>query len=95
MDRISELEKNYVLEVLSSNFCSSSGAKMMKRFEDAFKKKYNANHAISFVNGTATMHAALEAIDLMPGDEVIVTPLTMSSTSFAVFAEQWFSAYHS
>ena len=43
MDRISELEKNYVLEVLSINFCSSSGAKMMKRFEDAFKKKYNAN----------------------------------------------------
>jgi perosamine synthetase len=102
MDRISELEKNYVLEVLSSNFCSSSGAKMMKRFEDAFKKKYNANHAISFVNGTATMHAALEAIDLMPGDEVIVTPLTMSSTSFAVlqangtpvFADIDASTYH-
>ena len=30
------------------------------------------------------MHAALEAFGVQPGDEVIVPPLTMSSTSFAV-----------
>ena len=84
MQRVSELERKYVNEVLDTQFSTSSGAVMMKRFESAFKSKFNAEHAISFVNGTATMHAALEAIDICPGDEVIVPPLTMSSTSFAV-----------
>jgi perosamine synthetase len=84
MHRISELERKYVNEVLNSQFRSSSGAKMMKRFEDAFKNRFSVEHAVSFVNGTATMHAALEAIDIRPGDEVIVPPLTMSSTAFAV-----------
>lgn len=84
MKRISELEKKYVYEVLETEFRSKSGATMMKRFETAFKDRFGAEHAISFVNGTATMHAALEAIDIRPGDEVIVPPLTMSSTSFAV-----------
>ena len=84
MERITELEKKYVAEVLDTEFRSSSGAVMMRRFENAFKDRFGAKHAISFVNGTATMHAALEAIDIRPGDEVIVPPLTMSSTSFAV-----------
>ena len=84
MQRISDLERNYVNEVLDTQFRSSSGAIMMKRLENAFKTKFGSEHAISFVNGTATMHAALEAIDIRPGDEVIVPPLTMSSTSFAV-----------
>ena len=30
------------------------------------------------------MHAALEAFDIKQGDEVIVPPLTMSATAFAV-----------
>ena len=51
-----------------------------KKFASTFKSKY----AISFVNGTATMHAALEAMGIKNGDEVIVPPLTMSSTAFAV-----------
>ena len=49
-------------------------------FSDRFKKKF----AISFINGTATMHASLEAWGIGPGDEVIITPLTMSSTTFCV-----------
>ena len=77
-------EKKYLLEVLDSEFRGSKNVGMMQRFESAFANKFNANYAISFVNGTATMHAALEAIGIGPGDEVIVPPLTMSSTTFAV-----------
>jgi perosamine synthetase len=57
---------------------------MMRRFEEAFAKRFNSKFAISFVNGTATMHAALEAWGVGPDDEVIVPPLTMSATTFAV-----------
>lgn len=82
--RIGENELLYLKEVLSNNFRSSKSATMMKKLEESFASKYGMRYAISFVNGTATMHAALEAMGIGPGDEVIVPPLTMSSTSFAV-----------
>ena len=56
----------------------------MGRIETAFAKRFGSRFAISFCNGTATMHAALEAAGIGAGDEVIVPPLTMSSTSLAV-----------
>jgi perosamine synthetase len=77
-------ESKYVQEVLDTEFCSSSGSTMMQRFEDKFSKRFDSKFGISFVNGTATMHAALEAMGVGVGDEVIVTPLTMSATTFAV-----------
>lgn len=83
-ERISDLENKYVNDVLSTQFSSSKGAQFMKRFESAFSQRYNNFNTISFINGTSTMHAALEAAGIGPGDEVIVPPLTMASTTFAV-----------
>jgi perosamine synthetase len=77
-------ELKYVREVLETNFRSSRGSLMTRRLEDAFANRFQSKYAISFVNGTATMHAALEAWGIGPGDEVIVPPLTMSATTFAV-----------
>jgi perosamine synthetase len=77
-------ERRYIEEVLATEFRSSGGSTMMRRFEEAFGRRFGSKYAISFVNGTATMHAALEAMQVGPGDEVIVPPLTMSATTFAV-----------
>lgn len=77
-------ENKYVQEVLETDFRSSSGSVMMKRLEDAFSTRFGTEYGISFVNGTATMHAALEAMGIGIGDEVIIPPLTMSATTFAV-----------
>jgi perosamine synthetase len=82
--RIGANELTYVQEVLRTEFRSSSGSTFMRRLEEAFAMRFNSTYAISFVNGTATMHAALEAMGVGPGDEVIVPPLTMSATTFAV-----------
>ena len=82
--RIFGNELKYVEEVLATEFRSSEGSKFMRRLEQAFAEKFKSPYAISFVNGTATMHAALEAKGIGPGDEVIVPPLTMSATTFAV-----------
>ena len=51
---------------------------MTSRLEKAFAEKFDQKYAICFVNGTATMHAALVAAGIGPGDEVIVPPLTMA-----------------
>jgi perosamine synthetase len=82
--RIFGNELNYLKKVIKTQFRTSSGAKMMSLLEKTFAKKFNRRFAISFVNGTATMHAALEAMGIGKGDQVIVPPLTMSSTAFAV-----------
>jgi len=82
--RIGGNEREYINEVLETEFRGSKNSGMMGRFESNFTKKFDSKFAISFMNGTATMHAALEAMEIGPGDEVIVPPLTMSSTSFAV-----------
>jgi perosamine synthetase len=82
--RIYGNELKYLKEVLDTEFRSSKGSIMTRRLEDLFGQRFGSKYAISFVNGTATMHAALEAYGVQPGDEVIVPPLTMSATTFAV-----------
>lgn len=82
--RITDRERKYVQEVLDAQFRSSAGTKMTARLERTFAETFGVEYAISHVNGTATLHSALAAAGVGAGDEVIVPPLTMSSTSFAV-----------
>lgn len=84
INRITDKEKNYVLEVLNTQFSSSKTYGMVTRLEKAFAKRFGAKYAIAMVNGTATLHMALEAAGVTIGDEVICPPLTMSSTSMSV-----------
>ena len=84
MQRITDRERKYVLEVLDTQFRNSGGGGMTKRLEEAFARKFESSFAISFANGTATMHAVLAAAGIGPGHEVIVPPLTMASTAFCV-----------
>jgi len=84
MERISDLEKSYVLEVLESEFRGSKATGMVGRAEKAFSQVFDMKFSMGFVNGTGTLHTALEALGIGPGDEVIVPPLTMSATAFSV-----------
>ncbi|MFH0796460.1 MAG: DegT/DnrJ/EryC1/StrS family aminotransferase [Candidatus Omnitrophota bacterium] len=84
MERFSDLEKKYVLEVLENGFRSSRNNVFTGRLEEGFARMFNRKFALSFCNGTATMHTALAALGVKPGDEVIVPPLTMSSPAIAV-----------
>ncbi|MGE4232538.1 MAG: DegT/DnrJ/EryC1/StrS family aminotransferase [Bacteriovoracia bacterium] len=82
--RIGELEKKYVLEALSNEFRSSLNSVFCAKLERAFAERFRCEYAISHVNGTATLHTALAALGVGPGDEVIVPPLTMSSPAISV-----------
>ena len=83
IQRVTDLEKQYVLEVLDTQFRTSKGSMMTKRLEALFAEKFDSKYAISFVNGTATMHAALAARGIGPGDEVIVPAHTFIATAAA------------
>jgi len=82
--RIFGNEIRYLECVLAGEFRSSSTSNMGQRLEQEFARKFDSDYGIGFVNGTATMHAALEAWGIGVGDEVIVPALTMAATTFAV-----------
>lgn len=84
MERISELEKKYVIEALENGFETSKNSIFNNRLESKFTEVFHSKYAIGHCNGTATLHVALLACGVKEGDEVIVPALTMSSTSIPV-----------
>jgi len=56
----------------------------VERFETAFAKFVGRNYCVGLNNGTSALHMALQACDVGPGDEVITTPHTWISTSWAI-----------
>ena len=84
MKRISDLETKYVLEALQNEFQTSLNSVFNTRLEQKFAEVFRRKYAIGHVNGTATLHTSLVGLGVQPGDEVIVPPLTMSSTAIAV-----------
>ena len=76
-------ERKYVLDCLDTNWISSNG-KYIGAFEEQFAKFCGVKHAIAANNGTTALHLALVALDLRPGDEVIVPTVTYIATANAV-----------
>jgi dTDP-4-amino-4,6-dideoxygalactose transaminase len=56
----------------------------VQQFEEAFLDYVGAPHAIAVHSCTAALHLAMVALDLAPGDEVIVPAMTFASTANAV-----------
>jgi len=65
----------------------------VSRFEKLFAEHVGARYAIAMTNGTVTLEVALRALDIAPGDEIIVPPLTMAATSMAVISAKGQPAY--
>ena len=63
-----------VTEVLRSGKVNAWTGPDVRAFEDEFAAHNRSAHAIAMANGSLTLDAALRALDLQPGDEVIVTP---------------------
>jgi len=53
-------------------------------FESAFAARHAAQFCVTTVNGTTTLETALRALEIGPGDEVIVPPYTFIATAASV-----------
>lgn len=73
----------YVTDAVKTGWISSAGS-YIKRFEEAYASWLNTAHAVTVTNGTAALHLALAALDIGPGDEVIIPDLTIISCALAV-----------
>jgi perosamine synthetase len=72
-----------VLDAFLSSWISSKGPYVGK-FEQDFATFIGARHGIAVSNGTVALHLALVALNVGPGDEVIVPDLTFAATINAV-----------
>ena len=79
-------EKSQIMSVLDAGaFCSvMPAASKVRQLETDFARRVGAKHAMAFSSGTTAQHASLAALDIGPGDEVIVPPLTFISTAYTV-----------
>lgn len=59
------------------------GGPKVREFEAAWANQFGVKHAVSVNSNTSGLFAAMGAIGLSPGDEVIVPPWTMSATAMA------------
>ena len=87
---IGDEEKNAVMEVLNkgrlSTFIAAPGENFLggekiKQLERFFSEYHSTEYAVAFNSATAALHAAVVACGVQPGQEVITTPYTFTSTA--------------
>ena len=64
------------------------GGPNVRKFEADWAKLHEVNFAISMNSATSCITAALLAMGIEPGDEVITTPLSFTATATAIVAAQ-------
>jgi UDP-4-amino-4,6-dideoxy-N-acetyl-beta-L-altrosamine transaminase len=70
-----------VASVLQSDWLTTGPA--VDTFEKDVAAYVGARHAVAVSSGTAALHAAMYALGIGPGDEVIVPPMTFAATANA------------
>jgi dTDP-4-amino-4,6-dideoxygalactose transaminase len=75
-------EKEAVQRVLDKGWLAMG--EETQQFEQEFASYLGVQHALAVTNGTASLHLAVLALGLKPGDEVIVPSLTFVATANAI-----------
>jgi dTDP-4-amino-4,6-dideoxygalactose transaminase len=75
-------EEAAVLSVLRSGMLAQGP--MVKRLEEGFAALCGVPHAVAVSNGTVALVAALKALGIKAGDEVITTPFSFAATLNAI-----------
>ena len=90
---IGEEEKEAAIKVIESGVLSKFigadtpdfyGGDKVQEFEECCKNFFNVRHVVTVNSLTSGLIAAIGAIGIEPGDEVIVTPWTMSASATAI-----------
>lgn len=60
------------------------GGPEVVQFEKLFAERFKVKHAVSFNTATTALHGAMVALEIGPGDEVIVAPYSMACSATCV-----------
>lgn len=76
-------EFKYLVDAFLSTWISSKG-EYISEFEKKFAEFTECEYAVAVSNGTCALHLSLIALDIGPGDEVIIPDMTFAATANAV-----------
>ena len=76
-------EKKYLLECIETGWISSEGP-FIKKFEEKFAARVDRQQAIAVSNGSVAIDAAIVALGIGVGDEVILPTFTIISCAAAI-----------
>lgn len=76
-------ERQYLNECIDGGWISSEGP-FVKRFEEEFAQRVGRKHGIAVCNGSVALDAAVVALGIGPGDEVILPSFTIISCAAAI-----------
>ncbi len=79
---VDEESERLVLDVLRSGHLAQGP--MVARLESTFAALCTVRHAVAVTNGTVALVAAMQALGLEPGDEVVTSPFTFVATLNAI-----------
>ena len=76
-------EEKYIVECIRTGWISSEGP-FVARFEEKFAARVGRNYGVAVTNGSAALEAAVAALGIGPGDEVILPTFTIISCATAI-----------
>ena len=76
-------EKKYLQECIDTGWISSEGP-FVEKFESGMAHLCKRKHAFAVSNGSAALELAVKALEIRPGDEVIMPTFTIISCALAV-----------
>ncbi|MDV6012366.1 DegT/DnrJ/EryC1/StrS family aminotransferase [Haloechinothrix sp. LS1_15] len=76
--------ESLVIEVLRSGKLAQGA--LVRQLEEGFAEGTGTRHAVAVNNGTTALVAALQALGIGPGDEVITSPFTFIATLNAILS---------
>ncbi|MYN13573.1 aminotransferase [Pusillimonas sp. TS35] len=77
-------EADAVHSVIMSNRVNYWTGEQGRQFEREFSAWVGCDYGVALANGTLALDAALRALDIQPGDEVIVTPRTFLASASSI-----------
>ena len=77
--QVTEKQRKAVYDTLGTRWIGQGP--QCDAFEAAYSAKFNIPYSVSLNSGSAALETACDLLDLKPGDEVIVTPLTCTATN--------------
>src|SRR5689334_23863480 len=76
-------ERKYLNECIDTGWISSEGP-FVRRFEERMAQAAGRRYGIAVCNGTVALEAAVAALELQPGDQVLMPTFTIISCAAAV-----------
>jgi dTDP-4-amino-4,6-dideoxygalactose transaminase len=80
-------EDEALLDVLHGKKWYRGDGKTVNRFEKAYAELNGARYCVATANGTSALFTSLAALDVGPGDEVILPPYTFVATLNVIFLQ--------